>query len=611
MSLLLDALKKAALEKQRREQTNAQPDSAAANATPPDESKNREELKKPEEKAKEINASVEQIPHENISTATATIAATKIDLGQLNPELEALSVEQPYQAKTSNIEKGLTPAGDNLVFDLSEIDPAYLEPVTENIASEAVPETGIVEEFVRRANRDETENNLRLVEDEPAKPMSELPDLPDAASSQIKQPDPSPAQKNLESVPTETLNPANKAAQAKTTDNNPLYTDDIKALFDGKGKPVEMFSASAGKEALAQLLERSKKAANGARRRMMLMYAFLSVTAILMVAFYYYLLHSEAPTVVALVPEAPAPVSAPENTENTDLIAAGEPTAETSEAIETTQQVVNEDSTSTTDPVENEADALTGSLNATANQNAKRAAEQNGQPQSTAPRATKPAQDSANHYVLPPAAVPKQAMIVERNPAVSEVSESIDRGYKAYQRGDISAAQEAYQEALRQDPYQRDAMLGAAAVAVRQGRQHDALKMYQQRLARDPKDQYAQSGVLALSEDAGQNPELDSELSRLLLEYPEAAHLHFLKGSLFAARQQWAAAQVSFFEAWQRDNKNPDLAFNLAVALDHLAQPKEAARFYRQALTLGDSRPASFSVNAIQRRLQDLEGTAP
>ena len=77
-------------------------------------------------------------------------------------------------------------------------------------------------------------------------------------------------------------------------------------------------------------------------------------------------------------------------------------------------------------------------------------------------------------------------MIVERNPAVSEVSEAIDRGYKAYQRGDISAAQEAYQ-GLRQDPYQRDAMLGARAVAVRRGRQKDALKIYPQRLAREPK----------------------------------------------------------------------------------------------------------------------------
>jgi Flp pilus assembly protein TadD len=619
MSLLLDALKKAALEKQRREQTNAQTINTAPPVIPPEETGRKEEPKKSEAKTEDKNVEIEQIPQENTSTTAVTIAATKMDLGQLNPELEALSIAQPHQPQTSDIENGLT--SDNLVFDISEIDPTYLEPVAEqNIAPEVLPGTGIVEEFVRRANREDNASDLSLVAEEPGKPVSDLPDQPFITPIHVNQVDQSPAQKNLETASTETHAHANKAAQlAPKTADNPLYTEDIKALFDGKGKPVEMFSASAGKEALAQLLARSKKAANGARQRMMLMYAFLSVTAILMVAFYYYLLHSEAPTVVALVPEAPVSAAESiENSENTPVIAATEPIPET-DAGDSTQEDVTADSDaiSAIDPMKSEADAVTGSLTAGLDQNANRRSEQNGkqaEPQSavrarsTEFRSPKPARNSENHQVLPAETIPRQAMIVELNPAVNEVSEAIDRGYKAYQRGDISAAQEAYQEALRQDPHQRDAMLGAAAVAVRQGRQQEALKIYQQRLARDPKDQYAQSGILSLSENAGQNPELDSELSRLLLEYPEAAHLHFLKGSLFAARQEWAAAQVSFFEAWQRDNKNPDLAFNLGVALDHLAQPKEAARFYRQALALGNSRPASFSVNAIQRRLQDLEG---
>jgi tetratricopeptide (TPR) repeat protein len=196
---------------------------------------------------------------------------------------------------------------------------------------------------------------------------------------------------------------------------------------------------------------------------------------------------------------------------------------------------------------------------------------------------------------------------VEHKAEENAVSEAIARGYKAYQAGDLGGAGAAYREALEQDPYQRDALLGAAAVAVREGRPIDALTLYQKRLARDPKDEYAQAGVLALSASAEQNPQLESELNRLLLDYPEAAHLHFLKGSLYAARQQWAAAQLAFFEAWQRDNKNPDLAFNLAVALDHLSQPKEAARFYKLAIDLGKTRPAGFSGDAILRRLQTLE----
>jgi Flp pilus assembly protein TadD len=93
-----------------------------------------------------------------------------------------------------------------------------------------------------------------------------------------------------------------------------------------------------------------------------------------------------------------------------------------------------------------------------------------------------------------------------------------------------------------------------------------------------------------------------------LLEYPNASYLYFLKGSLYAKQKQWNAAQASFFEAWQRDNKNADLACNLAIALDHLNQPKEAARFYHQALELATNHPG-FSVEAIQRRLHELEAT--
>ncbi len=616
MSLLLDALKKAALEKQRREQSSAQTNTSSEPAAI-----------SPEKSAQAKNPDKQTPPGEtlgqNVSPVESTIAATINDLDQLNPELEAVAsrqiIETEIPAKT---EASLAHQGADLVFDINEIDPSYLEPEARDEAStDTLPGTGIVEEFVRRANeRNESESGKNLVavpaeiklsDSEPEKVKSaeikleqtKLTEI-DVELKEIKQAQVGSATSVADPVaaPTES-----KISQNATANEQVDHTQHIKALFDDKVSKVEAFSALSGKAALAQLLDRSKKAANAARKRMYLMYGFLSITAILMVAFYYYLLHSEAPGVVAVVPQNHIPATTEAVSPNPVSEAAAEPASELGgvpESTTTQTQALNPD----------ESGAVSGSFNANATAQANQMAvngsgeTQKVEPQRKVHKPTKLSQESPTHEVLPPVNAAKQAMIVEHNAAVDGVSEAIDRGYKAYQRGDISAASEAYQEALRQDPYQRDAMLGAAAVAVRQGRQQDALKIYQQRLARDPKDQYAQSGILALSENADQNPELDSELSRLLLEYPDASHLHFLKGSLYAARQQWAAAQVSFFEAWQRDNKNPDLAFNLAVTLDHLAQPKEAARFYHQALTLGESRPASFSANAIQRRLQDLEG---
>lgn len=207
---------------------------------------------------------------------------------------------------------------------------------------------------------------------------------------------------------------------------------------------------------------------------------------------------------------------------------------------------------------------------------------------------------------LPAEQTVKHAMI-SRNAAVDDISESIRRGYEAYQAGDYAGAELAYRDALAEDPHQRDALLGAAAVAVQLNRQEEALRFYQQRLTRAPKDEYAQAGILALTTSSDNNPQFDSELNRLLREFPNAAHLHFLKGSLFAARQQWGAAQLAFFEAWQRDNKNPNYAFNLAVAMDHIQVPKEALHFYQQALLLSTGRQVGFSTAAVQQRVQELE----
>ena len=95
-------------------------------------------------------------------------------------------------------------------------------------------------------------------------------------------------------------------------------------------------------------------------------------------------------------------------------------------------------------------------------------------------------------------------------------------------------------------------------------------------------------------------------VNALLDVTPEAAHLHFLKGSVLAERSAWREAQAAFFEAHQRDRQNADYAFNLAVSLDHLGQAGPAARYYEQALTLAASAKASFPVEQVQQRLRQL-----
>ena len=88
---------------------------------------------------------------------------------------------------------------------------------------------------------------------------------------------------------------------------------------------------------------------------------------------------------------------------------------------------------------------------------------------------------------------------------------------------------------------------------------------------------------------------------------PRAAHLHFNLGALYAVQSRWPEAQHAFFDAYRLDRGNADYAYNLAVSLDHLSQPRSALGFYREALFLARSRPASFEAEAVLRRIRDLD----
>jgi Flp pilus assembly protein TadD len=205
----------------------------------------------------------------------------------------------------------------------------------------------------------------------------------------------------------------------------------------------------------------------------------------------------------------------------------------------------------------------------------------------------------------------RRIQIERQTPAVPPLQVAIEKGYQAWQQGDLDAARAAYEQALDLSPQHRDAVLGAAAVAVRQGRLDEALSFYQQRLNADPQDPHARAGLLSLLTTDSSDPALEAQLQSLLHRYPEAAHLHFLQGALFAGKSQWHAAQQAFFEAWRRERTHPDFAYNLAIALDHLGQTREALRFYQTALTLAAVKPAGFSVSLLQERVTTLEGVAP
>lgn len=195
--------------------------------------------------------------------------------------------------------------------------------------------------------------------------------------------------------------------------------------------------------------------------------------------------------------------------------------------------------------------------------------------------------------------------VIRKRTRPDHVAASLERAYRAFLSGDETLAANAYRDVLRHEPGNRDAHLGLAALAVRAGRRNEAGGHYAQVLESHPADAVALAALIAIDES---NPsQAGSRLKALLRSEPNAAHLHFDLGNLYAAQRRWREAQRSYSESYRLDRRNADYAYNLAVSLDHLSRARSALGLYREALLLSRSRAVSFETAAVLRRIHDLE----
>ncbi len=203
----------------------------------------------------------------------------------------------------------------------------------------------------------------------------------------------------------------------------------------------------------------------------------------------------------------------------------------------------------------------------------------------------------------PPA--PRDTIKVSRGSAVTAVSPLLTDAYSALQADRRDDAQRSYEQLLRAEPRNIDALLGVAAIATNEGRSEEATRRYLQILELDPRHTLAQSGLISL---LGRADPLaaESRLKQLIAREP-SAYLHYTLGNLYADQSQWAAAQQAYFQAHHLEPNNPDYAYNLAVGLEHVSQWKLALGFYRRAIELaGTTGRARFNVAQAQQRITKL-----
>jgi len=342
----------------------------------------------------------------------------------------------------------------------------------------------------------------------------------------------------------------------------------------------------AQRQALATLLERTRQIDRESRRRGTLMYAALTLTALCSIGLYYFYL--------VRVEGMPLSISLEENLASTAASGQGEVTPEPIQRVELTAPAPGQTAPDVDSPVA-DGEQLAGDPEAMASAAAVTESLDAAPASSAEPAAQAPA---------------SPRLLIQRRQTPQQTAQQVKQAFAAYRSGDLAEAARLYDAVLAREPRQRDALLGAAAIAAQQGRLQEALGLYRRRLADDNQDTYARAGMLSLAAQAAADPELKSELKMLLASNPEQAHLHFLLGALYAAEENWAAAQQAFFDARARERDNPDYAYNLAVALEHIRKPEQALLQYRDAVALADAANARFDVALARRRISQLEAAA-
>lgn len=224
-------------------------------------------------------------------------------------------------------------------------------------------------------------------------------------------------------------------------------------------------------------------------------------------------------------------------------------------------------------------------------------------------------QSEAESAGMQPAARMEADEPLELKPALVKISRSrvpdresraVMDAYQAYSTGQYSVARDLYRTALNNDPENRDALLGLAAIAVREGNYQAAYSHYLKLLELNPADPVAKSALISLQGRA--DPVTSrSQLMLLLEDYPNAAYLHHALGSVYAGQRNWPEAQQAYFEAYRNDNSNPNYALNLAVSLDHMGQKSTALKYYQDAIRLARSHPAAFDPMVVNVRVEELK----
>ncbi|MBN2647744.1 MAG: hypothetical protein JXR44_08160 [Thiotrichales bacterium] len=201
---------------------------------------------------------------------------------------------------------------------------------------------------------------------------------------------------------------------------------------------------------------------------------------------------------------------------------------------------------------------------------------------------------------------PKPALI-QRSVALSDSQKRLVKAYQAYQAGDWQTAKIGFSEVLQQEPNEIKALLGLAASHNALQEEPQAIELYLNILEREPGNAFALEALSEIvSARDGTSADWLSQLTQLAQKNPRSAGLQNTLGNAQAKQQQWFKAQQHYFNAVTLAPEHPVYLMNLAVSLDHLNKHKQAEAYYKQALIYATA-ATPIDQAAIKQRLISLQ----
>jgi tetratricopeptide (TPR) repeat protein len=229
-----------------------------------------------------------------------------------------------------------------------------------------------------------------------------------------------------------------------------------------------------------------------------------------------------------------------------------------------------------------------------------------GTPTAGAPTAARSAESALAR--TPPAAPAAEGIRVLRGSTAAPVDPALADAYDHLQAGRIESAQRLYSQVASAEPRNVDALLGLAAVAQLGNQPEAATRLWLRVLEVEPRNAHAQAALIGQLGRADPVA-AESQLKTLISREP-SAFLYFTLGNLYADQNRWAQAQQAYFQAHHLQPGNADHAFNLAVGLERISQPRLAINYLRIAIRLAEAGArANFDLPSARKRAALLEAT--